>query len=184
MNCNCGHSQAAHHRTSTGECAFCSCLAYSAGTPEPHRETKDEPDEVKSAIERLAQHPAFAGLDPALLGTLTQRGKRRTILRDAVIMDKGDASDRLYLLLRGEVEVTREAHGVVPELSATLGPGDIVGEVGLLHGARHTATVVALDDVHALELTQEDVRAVMREHPDLRLAFMRMVHHRLQPRVS
>jgi CRP-like cAMP-binding protein len=183
MNCLCGHSEAAHQRTPTGACAFCLCAAFSPGSS-PQDEAKGPPDEIEAALAKLAGHPAFAPLDPALLDLLAKRGKRRTILRDTILMDKGDPSDRLYLLLRGEVDVSREARGAVPALSATLGPGDLVGEVGLIHGAPHTATVVALDDVHALELTVEDMHALFREHHDLRLAFMRMVHHRMQPPAS
>lgn len=128
---------------------------------------------------KLWEHPAFAGISPGELQELARQGRKRTILSGTVLMDKGDDSDRLYLLLKGSVGVERPAAGLIPELSATLGPGDIVGEVGFLHGATHSAVVTAWDDLHVLEFSRQDVRAVLKEHDELRLAFMRMVHHRL-----
>lgn len=180
-NCNCGHSEAAHKTSTRGDaCAFCACRSF---RPEGGADQDPKPvelDEVERAVLTLSEHPAFAKVSVDDLRQLAQRGHRRVILRDSVLMDRGDDSDRLFFLLRGQVAVTRAARGAVPELDATLGPGDIVGEVGLLHGAKHSATVTALDDLRVLEFTPEDIRAVLKDNQGLRMAFLRMVHHRMQ----
>jgi CRP-like cAMP-binding protein len=180
LNCLCGHSQAAHQRTGSGMCAFCSCGSFSVEATSTTPVQKKEPSEVEDALARLLEQPPFVHVAVGQIRSLTDRGHRRVILRDAVLMDTGEASDRIYFLLHGKVAVYRPAKGPLAELDVTLGPGDIVGEVGFLHGAKHTAKVVALDDLRVLEFSSEDVHAVFQEHPAVRMAFQRLAHQRLQ----
>ncbi len=176
MNCSCGHSEAAHART--GACAFCSCGAFGVEAEAPVY--KKEPNELDDALAKLAEHPAFGGVTVAELLPLAERGRKRVIMRDTVLLDKGEASDRIYFILHGQVAVQRPARGAVAELDVTLGPGDVLGEIGFLHGSKHTATAVAVDDLRVLEFSQEDVRAMFRDNPDLRPAFLRLAHQRVQ----
>jgi len=127
----------------------------------------------------LAKHAAFSKLEQEQLEALGRRGRKRLIASGTIIMDKGDESKHMYLLLKGSMRVERHARGKVPHLVANLSRGEIVGEVGLLHGALHSSTVRAVDEVVALELTKREVQQAFREHPSLREAFMRMIHHRL-----
>lgn len=62
-----------------------------------------------------------------------------------VLLDEGSEETVAYLIREGWLEVRRERHGVVTVF--TLGPGEIVGELGLTGLARsRTATVAALTD--------------------------------------
>ena len=178
--CSCGHSSSAHHRNKTTACSFCRCQSYS---PDPYiveHEPAGPPDEVWSALELLVRNPAFAGLSPVHVTAMVKRGHKRLLMAGTVLMNTGDSSEKLYLLLKGQVQVERPATGALPTLSAELGPGDIVGEVGLLHGMRHTAAVTALSDLRVLEITRENLQAVFHKDQRLLLAFLRMVHHRIK----
>jgi cyclic nucleotide-binding protein len=174
--CACGHSSSAHRR---GACAFCECQAYKQDELIVEHTPQREPDEVWAALEMLALKPAFQGLTPLHLTTMAQRGQKRLLMAGTTLMDKGDSSDQLYLLLKGEVHVERPPVGALPALSADLGPGEIVGEVGLLHGVRHSATVTASTDLRVLEIGREALQEVFHQDHRLLLAFLRMIHHRL-----
>jgi signal-transduction protein with cAMP-binding, CBS, and nucleotidyltransferase domain len=170
----------AHRRDHSSACSFCDCDSYA---PDPftveHAEPKN-PDEVWVALETLARNPAFKGLTPLHLTAMAQHGHKRLFMAGSVLMEKGDSSDKLFLLLKGEVKVEREPQGALPALHAQLGPGDIVGEVGLLHGMRHTATVTAMDDLRVLEIGRDDIQAVFHENHALLMAFLRMTHNRIK----
>jgi CRP-like cAMP-binding protein len=176
MTCQCGHSRAAHQWA----CAFCVCQSFRAeGEEGPLAHSDDEAEEVMHALTRLCRHPAFEGLTPLHLRSLAQRGRRHIVMSGEILAEPGDESDRLFLVLKGRVAVNRPGAGALTDLDAMLGPGDVVGEHSLLHGARHTATVAALDDVHLLELPREDMRAALHEDAGLRSAFMRLMHERM-----
>ena len=174
--CACGHSTSAHRH---GPCSFCECPAYKQDELIVEHKPQREPDEVWAALELLALKPAFQGLTPLHLTAMAQRGQKRLLMAGTTLMDKGDSSDQLYLLLKGEVHVERPAAGALPALSANLGAGEIVGEVSLLHGVRHSATVTASTDLRVLEIGREALQEVFHADRRLLMAFLRMVHERL-----
>jgi CPA2 family monovalent cation:H+ antiporter-2 len=49
-----------------------------------------------------------------------------------------------------------------------LGPGNFVGEMGLLSGDPRTADVTSLDYSAFLKLTRDDFDEIMRRYPDIR----------------
>lgn len=66
--------------------------------------------------------------------------------KDRVLVEQGKPSDRLFLVVKGYCEVTRDA-----KFLAKIGPGQFVGEMGVLRHTERTATVRALQDCHLLE---------------------------------
>jgi CRP/FNR family cyclic AMP-dependent transcriptional regulator len=83
------------------------------------------------------------------------------------MMVEGDFGSSMFAIVTGAVSVTiadrrGTEHGV-----ARLGPGDIVGEMSLMTGARRNATVVAESDVVALEITKVALEQILARAPDL-----------------
>ena len=61
-----------------------------------------------------------------------------------VIVREGDVADALFVLVAGEVEVTKQADGGPVALRRMSAPS-YFGEIGLIHGVPRTATVTAVD---------------------------------------
>jgi CPA2 family monovalent cation:H+ antiporter-2 len=78
------------------------------------------------------------------------------------IIRKGDPADAVYFIASGEVEVS------VGSRRIRLGPGNFVGEMGLITGRPRSADVTALDYSTFLKLTQQDFREILRRYPDIR----------------
>ena len=66
-----------------------------------------------------------------------------------LLVKEGTYGTSMYLILEGQVDVTRSAKGGQRRL-ATLGPGQIFGEIGFVKQIRRTADVKALTPVEAL----------------------------------
>jgi signal transduction histidine kinase len=60
----------------------------------------------------------------------------------AVLMAEGSPPDAMYVVLSGELEVSRQTTGAEVLLNVC-GPGDLVGELGVAHGRPRSATVRA-----------------------------------------
>lgn len=75
-----------------------------------------------------------------------------------VLLPEGPATDRMFILAAGEVEVLRGATQVADIAT----PGAIFGEIAALLGGNHTATVRAVTDVTAFRI--EGARALLQNH--------------------
>jgi len=72
---------------------------------------------------------------------------------------QGGLARNLYIILSGEVQVFRQQDGEENPV-ATLGAGEYFGEVSLLSGVRHTASVRALSSVNLLIMSGSDFKAL------------------------
>jgi hypothetical protein len=86
---------------------------------------------------------AFPHLSRPQLVEAATRARTLALQPGQVVIRQGEAADRFYIVKSGAVEVSRiTVDGETAEL-ATLGPGDFVGEIGLLENLPRTATVTA-----------------------------------------
>ena len=72
----------------------------------------------------------------------------------SLIIEEGEIGDRAYIVSEGTCEVFRTV-GEQTERLRVVGPGGVVGEVGLVTGARRVASVRAVTDVAALVVTRD-----------------------------
>jgi CRP-like cAMP-binding protein len=111
---------------------------------------------------------SFPTLAAATQVALMGAGRPRVFRSGEVIFHQGDPCESLYLLRHGRVAVhvlSIEGDDVTVGLMAA---PDAFGEIGLIRpDHHHTATVVALDEVHVLVVLADVFHAVRREHPEL-----------------
>lgn len=71
------------------------------------------------------------------------------------------------IILDGTASVVHEASDGTTTKIATAGPGDMVGEVALLHGQRRNATVVATTDLRVVVFNVREFRSLLDQAPRL-----------------
>ena len=87
----------------------------------------------------------------------------------------------MLVLLSGKVRVERSHPDLKAALPlAELGPHQVVGEMGVLDGAPRSATVVAMEDTEALELSAEVVAQTIVRYPVVSMDLLRMLSSRLR----
>jgi CRP/FNR family transcriptional regulator, cyclic AMP receptor protein len=77
------------------------------------------------------------------------------------IVSQGDFAYELFAILEGTARVEQDC-----EVVATLGPGDLCGEIGLLLTGRRTAAIVAETPMRMLALFDQSFRRLTNEHPE------------------
>ena len=98
-------------------------------------------------IIRLIRHiEVFHGLTDAQLEQVTGSIQRENYTLGEVIIRQNDASDSMYIIGQGQVEVLqRDARGE-NRTTLFLGEGQVFGELALLDQGLRTATIVADED--------------------------------------
>lgn len=91
----------------------------------------------------------------------------------AVLLREGMRSGRLYVLMTGEVVISK---GPV-EVARTAVPGALFGEMGALLGTAHSASVTAAGPVRAWRI--DDVRGFLAAHPEVALHAATLLARRL-----
>jgi CRP-like cAMP-binding protein len=103
--------------------------------------------------------PLFAPLPGTSLEHIAGRLVPLRIEPGTVIVREGDAGDRFYVVVEGEVEISAEGKPV-----ATQGPGGYFGEIALLKDVPRTATVTTKTPVVLYALDREDFLATVTGH--------------------
>ncbi|TDE20806.1 cyclic nucleotide-binding domain-containing protein [Actinomadura sp. 6K520] len=91
---------------------------------------------------------------------------------------EGQVADQALVIRSGSVRVSVEQGGR-ERIIAFRGPGDIVGERAALMLRLRSATVVAMDSVHGLRMTTQQIVAYLSDHPRVLAVMEREVYDRL-----
>jgi CRP/FNR family cyclic AMP-dependent transcriptional regulator len=143
-------------------------------------------DLVNQAAELLRRPTALSELQPEEALCIVSYMRLIHCAEGSVLMREGDTdnSDHMLLIIDGEVSVeTTVASRTDPLIVTVLGPGSLVGEMGLLDGAPRAASCVALSPIVAAGLSRRALRAMMVDDPSLAAKLLVGVSQRLAERL-
>jgi cAMP-dependent protein kinase regulator len=119
-------------------------------------------------IANLVRHGAILGaMSPAQRTEVLARFETKTFQAGETLVRRGEESAGLYLVASGRVRVVGKDVDGDNIVIADLGPGDVVGEIGLVLRRPATATVTALHPTVTLHLPRERFQEAIRAHPEL-----------------
>lgn len=137
-------------------------------------------DREQSAVELLKSVPLFSDLGEAELERFSHVAVPRSFPAGTRVFHEGDSSDACYIVREGTFRVTREHSDGRAITLATLGPGEIFGELAMLDGDNRSASAEALTDGELLALPANDVRALLARHPEIALKLVAGLVRRLR----
>lgn len=137
-------------------------------------------EEAQSPVELLRSVPLFSDLEQGELDRFSRVAVPRTFPSGTRVFHEGDHSDACYIVRSGSFRVTREHSDGRAITLATLGPGDIFGELAMLDGEVRSASVEALTDGELLALPAGEVRALLERHPDITVKLIAALVRRLR----
>jgi CRP-like cAMP-binding protein len=124
--------------------------------------------------------PAFATLSEEDLAAIADVTVPRTFRAGEAVFREGDQSDTCYVIHTGHVRAIREHTDGRTITLATLGPGDIFGELAIFDEEERSATVESLEQTHAVAILAGDMRRLLREHPDIAVKLLAALSRRLR----
>lgn len=128
----------------------------------------------------LANSPLFTPLSAEERQQLQKHLVRQCHDKDDYLFFEGDPAQWLVFITEGRVKMIKHSHSGRETILATFGPGQIVGEVGVLVGDVYPATAQALEPTVSLNLRRTKYVELVRTHPDLAWALIVELGHRLE----
>ena len=123
---------------------------------------------------------AFPGIKPDEIEELIANSKVRSYASGSVLCQENAVEDKFYMILEGEVEVTKVINNSESRLLKTLRAGDFFGEMALIHNAPRAATVTAKTSITTLELDKSAFERVLRNSSSVAMAMVSEISNRLR----
>jgi CRP-like cAMP-binding protein len=133
-----------------------------------------------STVELLRRVPIFLTLSESQSSLLASAVVKRNFKRGEVILEAGENLGSLVIILSGQVRVMLAEDDGKQAVIATLGPGEVVGEMSILDGAPQSASVIADTSVDALLLSQTAFLHCVQTNTHLAIALLQNLVGRLR----
>jgi len=129
--------------------------------------------------EIIASVPLFAGLDRAQVQKLCRSARRVAVQTGDVVIKEGTAGHALYIILSGELEISRRENGRDVVL-ATRKTGEFLGEMSLIERAPRTASARATTNGELLEIDAAAFEALIESNPGFATTILRTMAGRVR----
>lgn len=144
----------------------------------PFPDAGSPPNRGRMKRQELADHlaglPLFRDCSKRELRHLAGLTRQHQLDVGQHVVEQGQAASAAFLIVAGHVEVRRDGR-----LLTEFGPGEVVGELGLLLRRDHSATVTAITPVEIVALPQAALKEAVEEVPGLAWNLLRVVAERL-----
>ncbi len=84
--------------------------------------------------------------------------ENRAFLSGEVLFSEGDTGGVAFIIKKGTVTLTRNTHNGWSKEIATVGAGDIIGELSMIGNKPHSVTAKANEDGEAVIFTQKEYK--------------------------
>ena len=128
----------------------------------------------RQRVAQLSKVPLFANCSKRELSRLLTLARTETVDAGHTLFVEGAPSSNLYVIVSGTAAVKRNGRRI-----GRAGPGDVVGELGVILGGPRTATVLAETPIEWLVLDQASLRTAIDEVPGLGWHLLQSVAARL-----
>jgi CRP-like cAMP-binding protein len=122
---------------------------------------------------RVKKIEVFAGLSDEDLEKLARRGQEGSLDEGDVLVKAASAPENIWAIEDGQVEVERDG-----DVVATLGAGDVVGEIGVVNRALRNATVRAKTPVTGFVIAHTDIEELAKEDPGFKERLEKLLEER------
>ncbi len=139
--------------------------------------------ERRMAASALAVNPVFATLPQAVREIILYNARFLSLEPGETLTREGDSDTRfMYIVLSGQAEASMR-HPKDPDkriVFARISSGDEVGEISVITGKPHVATVTALTPLRLMLINNESVEAWRKRYSDFGYALYACVQRKLQ----
>jgi len=114
-----------------------------------------------------------------LLHQTASNRRRHSLQRGTILYSEDDRADGAYLLVSGQVKLTRLTPSGKEVLLELVEPGQVFGLRDVISGPRRSATATALAESHVVRITRVELDEALRRSPRLMRDILRTMARRM-----
>src|SRR5207248_10800015 len=122
---------------------------------------------------KLNRWRLFAELTSEDADVVLKACEERNLVGGEELFHENDAGDSLFIVQSDRVDIFKNIRGAVDRSLASFGPGDVIGEMSFIDGARRSATARTTESSEFLVLSRQSFAKVQKERPDIAASFFR-----------
>ena len=122
---------------------------------------------------KLNRWRLFAELGPEDAEVVLKACEERNLVGGEELFRENDPGDSIFIVQSSRVDIFKNIRGDVDRSLASFGPGDVIGEMSFIDGARRSATARTTETSEFLLLSRQSFARVQKERPDIAAAVFR-----------
>jgi CRP/FNR family transcriptional regulator len=126
-------------------------------------------------LELMRAVPLFAACATTNLRQIMSLADEIDVPKDKVLMREGAIAHEFFIVIEGALRVERGG-----QLIAQIGPGEFVGEIGLVDRGPRTATVTTEEPSRLLVLGHREFQSLLNTHPAIQLEILQALAKRVR----
>jgi CRP/FNR family transcriptional regulator, cyclic AMP receptor protein len=126
-------------------------------------------------VSQLKRVPLFADVSEESLKKIAPFTNVDEFAEGAAVMREGGFSNDFYVIEEGTGEVTRDGEKI-----AEVGPGDVIGEEGLLEKSQRSATITATSTMRVIKIEHWELSRMKKSMPEVVERLRELVEQRQQ----
>jgi len=134
-------------------------------------------------IELLANSEIFKDLDDEELSKVAKICEKQALKWDEYVFREGDEGDRLYLIVKGAVRISRQVPGTGEEAITVLKKGACFGEMAMLDPSTRSTDAIVDSRCELLTIAREDFDALLEADRELAYKVLRAIIRLLSERL-
>ena len=116
---------------------------------------------MADTIELLRNVSIFKDLDEGELGEISEVCKEEKFVSGEYIFREGENGNRLYLIVEGEVRISRDVPGSGEEALAVLKPGALFGEMAVFDRSERSTHAISNGGTTVLTISRPDFEMLL-----------------------
>jgi len=148
------------------------------------REEKRKSQKIKIDEDKKMDLFHEKGLSPAEIRLLATFSQEENYESDSIIFREGEVGDKLYIILDGQVRISKFIPGIGEEALAILGRGEFFGEMALIDGSPRSADAKAHGKgATILSIDKKTLGEILKMDPTASLQFLNLLTKMLSQRL-
>jgi len=124
--------------------------------------------------------PFFRDLSDTVLTRIATLAQHKIFRKDALVVMEEETGQTLFILMDGQVKITRTTEEGREVVLAVMGQGDFFGELSILDGQSRSATVRATSDSEILLIYRNDFLQLLESNPNIAINLLRELALRIR----